>query len=202
MGSILPVFNKHQGLLALTFSGSQRNHWNVSSSLPLRVKSFLKVFFFGCNDKNMVIIILFDCKRVIACNIVMYLLFLEDIILILNSEYTELQYIQFTFKNEAETGNLKPSVWIQGFLTLTVTEFNCSCINALACTEYHALFNTCLAMCLTFCIGKTEFCEWLRRSAFQIRLASKCVWGFACDSAMCLFFSPLYFEGFCLFVYN
>lgn len=89
MGSVLPVFNKHQGLLALTFSGSWRNHWNVSSSLPLRVKSFPKFFFFG-NDKNMVIIILFDCKRVIACNIVMYLLFLEDIILILNSEYTEL----------------------------------------------------------------------------------------------------------------
>lgn len=39
MGSILPVFNKHQGLLALTFSGFWRKHWNVSSSLPLKESS-------------------------------------------------------------------------------------------------------------------------------------------------------------------
>lgn len=50
------------------------------------VNSFPKVV---CgNDRDTVIIILFDYKSVIFCNIVMYLLFLQDIILILNSVYS------------------------------------------------------------------------------------------------------------------
>lgn len=39
------------------------------------------------------------------------------------------------------------------------------------------------------------------KSAFEIRLASKFAWGFACDSAMCLFFSCI-LKVFCLFVFN